>query len=168
MTKVKIQGWGWGYVHVVLDWYTKEIIEHHVSLTTKTDDWLEALNRAINTRFPEGIMAKRGKPKLISDNGCQPTSEWYMKACSELNIKQIFTTFNNPKVNADTERVFRTMKEDCVWINEWTDPFLFQNDLESWIKAYNSDFPHQSLGYKTPAQFMKAFSSRKLRKEVVV
>ena len=68
MTKVKIQGWGWVYIHLVLDWYTKEIIGHHVSFTSKTQDWLEALNRAINTRFPMGIFAKKGKPKLISDN----------------------------------------------------------------------------------------------------
>lgn len=73
---------------------------------------------AINARFPDGILSKKGKPKLISDNGCQPTSELFMKTCSELNIKQLFTTFNNPKGNADTERVFRTMKEDCVWIKE--------------------------------------------------
>ena len=168
MTKVKIQGWGWAYVHIVLDWYTKEIIGHHTSFTSKTNDWLDALNQAVNTRFPKGILSKKGKPKLISDNGCQPTSERFMKTCSELKIKQIFTTFNNPKGNADTERVFRTMKEDCVWIHEWKDPFQFQLDLETWIQRYNTDFPHQSLGYKTPDQFMKAFCSRKLREGVVV
>jgi transposase InsO family protein len=167
MTKVKIHGWGWVYVHIVLDWFTKEIISHHVSLTSKTIDWIEALNLAVNTRFPMGIFSKRGKPKLISDNGCQPTSEHFMKTCSELKIKQIFTTFNNPKGNADTERVFRTMKEDCVWINEWSDPFQFQLDLQAWIHSYNSDFPHQSLAYETPAQFMATFQSRKLQKEVM-
>ena len=66
------------------------------------------------------------RKKLISDNGCQPTSGAYMKACSQLKIKQIFTTWNNPKGNADTERVFRTLKEDLVWTHEWTLPFQFQ------------------------------------------
>lgn len=167
MTKVKIQGWGWIYIHVVLDWYTKEIIGHHVSLTSKTSDWLEALNMAVNHRFPNGIRSYKGKPKLISDNGCQPTSESFMKVCSQLKIKQIFTTWNNPKGNADTERFFRTMKEDLVWINEWDLPFNFQSDFEQWIHHYNSDFPHQSLDYKTPAQAMALFTHRKLRKEVV-
>lgn len=167
MSKVKIQGWGWVYVHVVLDWYTKEIIGHYVSLTSKTTDWLQALNMAINVRFPDGILSKKGKPKLISDNGCQPTSELFMKTCSELNIKQIFTTFNNPKGNADTERVFRTMKEDCIWIHEWQDPFQFQSDLDTWIQRYNTDFPHQSLGYKTPDQFMRLYATSKVKKEVL-
>jgi transposase InsO family protein len=161
MTKVKIQGWGWVYVHIVLDWYTKEIIGHHVSITSKSSDWLEALHMAVNHRFPDGILSKKGKPKLVSDNGCQPTSQSFMKACSQLKIKQIFTTWNNPKGNADTERVFRTMKEDLVWINEWDSPFHFQSDFEHWILNYNSDFPHQSLGFKTPRQFNQDFIDRK-------
>jgi putative transposase len=42
-----------------------------------------------------------------------------MAACRVLGLKQIFTSFNNPKGNADTERVFRTMKEDLIWLEQW-------------------------------------------------
>jgi len=167
MSKVKIQGWGWVYIHSVIDWYTKEIIGHYTSLSSYTSDWLEALNRAVNNRFPDGIFSKYGKPYLISDNGCQPTSEAFMKACSQLKIKQIFTTWNNPKGNADTERVFRTLKEDLVWTHDWSIPFQFQRDFEQWVIDYNTDFPHQSLAYKTPAQAMQAFVNRKQKKEVL-
>jgi len=166
MTKIYISSWGWVYLHVVLDWFSKEIIGHHLSMTSKSSDWQNALNMAVQTRFPNGIFAKRGKPKLISDNGCQPTSTSFMKACSELKIKQIFTSWNNPKGNADTERLFRTIKEDLVWPNEWTSPFQFQAALDQWVVAYNTDFPHQSLRYKTPAQFNLDFArSRTARKE---
>ena len=167
MTKVRLRSWGWVYIHVVIDWFSKEIIGHFVSTTSKTNDWLEALNRAVNARFPNGIHHKRGKPKLISDNGCQPTSTSFMKACSELKIKQIFTSWNNPKGNADTERFFRTLKEDLVWSNEWDLPFNFNRDFDAWVNRYNTDFPHQSLNYKTPAQAFFSFKSRKL-KEVPV
>lgn len=158
MTKLKIVGWGWIYIHVVLDWYTKEIIGSHVSLTSKTEDWKYALNQAVNTRFPMGILDASSQPSLISDNGCQPTSIAFMKHCSSLSIKQIFTSWNNPKGNADTERVFRTLKEDLVWTHDWNSPFDFQSDFNNWINSYNTDFPHQSLRYKTPAQFMKLFA----------
>ena len=168
MTKVKIQGWGWIYIHVVIDWYTKEIIGDYVSLTSKASDWQLALDRAVNNRFPDGIFAKRGKPKLISDNGCQPTSLSYMRSCSQLKIKQIFTTWNNPKGNADTERFFRTLKEDLVWPREWSLPFEFQSDFVRWIHNYNTDFPHQSLAYKTPQQAMLAFTDRKVKTEVLM
>ena len=165
MTKVRLHSWGWVYVHIVLDWCTKEIIGHYVSTTSKTNDWLEALHRAVNNRFPNGIHSKKGKPKLISDNGCQPTSLAFMQACSTLKIKQIFTTWNNPKGNADTERVFRTLKEDLVWINEWDLPFEFSADLDTWIHHYNTDFPHQSLAYKTPAQANLFFVEKKLKRK---
>lgn len=165
MTKVRLQDWGWVYVHAVLDWYTKEIIGYHLSLSSKTSDWLEALNRAVHNRFPNGIHTKKGKPKLVTDNGCQPTSKQFMEACSVLKIRQIFTTWNNPKGNADTERVFRTLKEDLVWTHEWHLPFEFQVALDTWIHDYNTDFPHQSLAYNTPSQFHHNFIHRKSEKK---
>lgn len=165
MTKVSLSSWGWVYVHIVIDWYSKEIIGYHLSTTSKTSDWLEALNHAVQTRFPGGIHSKKGKPKLITDNGCQPTSKSFMQSCSTLKIKQIFTTWNNPKGNADTERVFRTMKEDLVWTHDWNLPFEFQADLHAWILAYNTDFPHQSLAYNTPSQFCQKFFLSRLRKK---
>ena len=159
MTKLKLASYGWMYLHVVLDWYTKEIIGYSLSLQSKTDDWIDALNMAVNKRFPEGIKDTPHMPlNLVSDNGCQPTSERYMKECSVLEIKQIFTSWSNPKGNADTERVIRTIKEDLVWPNEWDNPFEFTEAFKKWVCDYNSDFPHQSLGNKTPAEFYKSAS----------
>jgi len=162
MTKVKLGSFGWVYLHIVLDWYTKEIIGYSFSFQSKADDWLNALNMAVNNRFPDGILSSENKPKLVTDNGCQPTSEKFMKTCSVLDIKQIFTTWNNPKGNADTERVMRTIKEDLVWPYDWNCPFSFQFAFSKWILDYNTDFPHQSLAYNTPAQTMNNF----LRKEI--
>ena len=54
----------------------------------------------------------------MSDHGCQPTSLAFMKACSTLGIHHAFTSDNNPKGNADTERVIRTLKEECLWLQE--------------------------------------------------
>ena len=68
-----------------------------------------------------------------------------MKTCSHLQIKQIFTAWNNPKGNADTERVIRTLKEDLIWTHDWQSPFDLQPTCEHWIHNYNTDFPHQSL-----------------------
>jgi putative transposase len=71
-----------------------------------------ALDMAVNRQFPDGV---RGQDlSLMSDNGCQPTSLAFMKACSTLSIHQAFTSYNNPKGDADTERVIRTLKEECL------------------------------------------------------
>jgi putative transposase len=152
MTKVMVTGWGWLYLHVVLDWFTKKIVGYDLSLQSKTRQWLEALEKAVSEQFPYGVRDK--KPLLlVSDNGSQPTSVGFMAACSVLEIKQIFASYDNPKGNADTERVIRTIKEDLVWPNEFATPFELQDALDKWVYDYNTDFPHSSIGYKTPCEF---------------
>jgi putative transposase len=89
--------------------------------------WLEVLDMALNRQFPTGVHGKQ--LFLMSDNGSQPTSVGFMKACRELDINQAFTSYNNPKGNADTERMFRTMKEELIWLREWTSPFELVNAL---------------------------------------
>jgi len=80
-----------------------------------------------------------------------------MKVCADPGIKQIFTNWSNPKGNADTERVIRTLKEDLVWPYDWDDPFVFQRALEQWVDNYNQDYPHQALGYHTPCKYCQNY-----------
>lgn len=152
MTKIMIDGYGWLYLVVVLDWYSKKIVGYSIEDRARAGEWLQALNKAVLHQFPEGIR-EQGKLFLVSDNGSQPTSERFMKECSVLGIKQIFASYNNPKGNADTERVIRTLKEDLVWPREWDNTYDFKDALDKWVNDYNYDFPHSSLGYKTPAEF---------------
>jgi transposase InsO family protein len=154
MTKVMVNGWGWLYLHVVLDWYTKKIVGYNLNLQSKTKDWLEAVDMALQQQFPQGIRESNNETLfLVSDNGSQPTSVGFMAACNVLQIKQIFASYNNPKGNADTERVIRTIKEDLIWPNDFSSPFELQAALDKWINDYNTDYPHSSIGYKTPCEF---------------
>jgi len=152
MTKVMVAHWGWLYLHIVLDWYTKKIVGYNLSLRSKTRDWLDALEKAVNEQFPDGVKEKE-QLFLVSDNGSQPTSVGFMAACNILAIKQIFASYDNPKGNADTERVIRTIKEDLVWPNDFATPFELQAALDKWVMNYNTDYPHSSLSYKTPCEF---------------
>lgn len=100
MTKV-LTNTGWIYVVIVLDWHTKKIVGHYSGTRARSREWLEALEKELNNEFPKGV---RGHGlKLMSDNGSQPTPLSFMKACSNLDIQQVFTSYNNPKGNADTE-----------------------------------------------------------------
>lgn len=155
MTKVMIPYWGWLYLVIVLDWYTKKIVGYSVSARSKANDWLDAVNMACNQQFPEGVTFKKDELFLVSDNGSQPTSESFMRACSVMEIKQIFASYSNPKGNADTERVIRTIKEDFIWVSDYSSPVEFTEGLKSWVERYNNDYPHSSLKYLTPCQFEK-------------
>ena len=155
LTKIMIPGFGWLYLVIVLDWHTKKIAGHSISARSKTNDWLDALNNACNNQFPNGILSKQQNLYLVSDNGSQPTSLRYMQACSVMEIKQIFASYNNPKGNADTERVMRTIKEDFVWSRDFLSPDEFISQFKQWVSDYNTDFPHSSLNYQTPCEFEK-------------
>jgi len=81
-----------------------------------------------------------------------------MNYCRSLEIERIFTSYGNPKGNADTERVFRTIKEGLIWVNEWNSVKKLSGALEAWIKNYNEDFPHSSIGYSTPYEYEQWFN----------
>jgi putative transposase len=107
LTKVMGAGFGWIDIVVVLDWYTQKIVGYYAGVPCTAKHWLAALHMAVNQQFPEGT---RGKGlSLMSANGCQPTSLAFMEACSILEIHQAFTSYHNPKGNADTERVIRPL-----------------------------------------------------------
>lgn len=150
MTKVLVESFGWVYVVVVLDWYTKKFVGYHIGLQATTTHWLAALDMAVNRQFPQGIEGHA--LHLMSDNGCQPTSVRFLATCGQLGITQAFTSYNNPKGNADTERSIRTLKEECLWLREWSSPFAVGEALARWFESFNVSYRHSSLGYRTPEQ----------------
>jgi putative transposase len=158
MTKVLVEGFGWVYIVLVLDWYTKKIVGCYAGPRCTTQHWLTALDTAVNCQFPNGV--REQELSLMSDNGCQPTAIAFMEACTTLGIHQAFTSYNNPKGNADTERAMRTLKEECLWLQEWKCPLALVNTLESWITYYNAQYLHSALGYKPPMQFEREYYSR--------
>lgn len=160
MTKVMVEGFGWMYIVAVLDWYTKKIVGYYAGVQCRSCHWLEALDYAVNREFPEGI--REMGLALMSDNGSQPTSVAFMKACRKMGIKQAFTSYGNPKGNADTERVFRTMKEELFWLREWTSPFELTDALGKWVEDYNRSYLHSSLGYRSPMKFEEEYKNNQL------
>jgi putative transposase len=157
MTKVMVQGFGWMYIVVVLDWYTKKLVGYYAGMQCRSKHWLEALDMAANRQFPDGVREKQ--LFLMSDNGSQPTSVGFMKACHDMDITQAFTSYNNPKGNADTERIFRTMKEELLWLREWTSPFELADALGKWIEYYNKTYLHSALDYKSPEKFEEEYQN---------
>lgn len=160
MTKVLVGSWGWVYVVVVLDWFSKKVVGHYMGFQAKSCHWQEALEMAVARQFPDGV--REHKVHLMSDNGCQPTAVSFMKACCTLGIEQAFTSYNNPKGNADTERFMRTFKEELVWSRDWRDPFEFADQATHWFDdSYNRTYPHSALGYQAPSEFEKKFQQER-------
>jgi len=153
MTKFYVESFGWVYLVVVLDWYSKKIVGYKLNIRSKAEDWIEALNMAVDNNCPLG--AREYELHLMSDNGSQPTSEKYENAASLLGIKHITTSYSNPKGNADTERFMRTFKEEIIYPNEFDSLEEAKKAVEDFITFYNHDYPHSALGYLSPIDFEK-------------
>lgn len=157
MTKFLLGSLGWCYLIVVLDWYTKELVGWKLSLRAKTSEWKEALDRALCRKFPFGV---RGQGlSLISDNGSQPTSVAFMTETAGLGINQIFCSYDNPRGNAETERVIRTIKEELLWLNEFGSFEEAEARIGAWIEEdYNRLYVHSALGYLSPEEFAQQWA----------
>jgi putative transposase len=109
------------------------------------------LDVAVTRPRPQG--ARGQERSLMGDNGCQPTSAAFMKACSTWGGRQAFPSDNNPKGKADTERGIHTLQEEGRWLQEWTNPFERSRALEGWSAEYHAHYLHSALGDKTPEPF---------------
>ena len=84
-----------------------------------------------------------------------------------LGIEQIFTSYDNPKGNADTERMIRTIKEEVIWLHEFTSLTEAKEVIRDWIAKYNREYVHSALGYLSPLEFEKKFYQNYYRGNLV-
>lgn len=127
-----------------------------LSLRSRGQEWEAALLMGVHTHFPQSV---RGAGlKLISDNGSQPTSTGFLATTSLLGIEQISTSYENPKGNAETERLMRSIKEELLWLREFTNLEDARAAIRQWIEGdYNQHYVHSSLGYMSPVECARAF-----------
>jgi transposase InsO family protein len=153
MTKVMTTQ-GWAYLVIVNDWFTKKILGSFVGSRSRATEWLEAINEAVCRQYQMGIKQEsQWQLNLMSDNGSQPTSVSFMREVSELGISQTFTSYNNPKGNADTERLIRTLKEELIWLREWRTVDEVATAIKKYVEYFNENYLHSAIDYKTPNSF---------------
>ncbi len=153
MTKFYINSLGWVYLVIVLDWYNKKVVGYQLNLRSKADDWIQALNMAVQNNCPLG--SREYNLHLMSDNGSQPTSEKFENAVALLGINHITTSYSNPKGNADTERFMRTFKEEKVYAFDYESFEEAKTEVDKFMIFYNQEYPHSALGNLSPNEFEK-------------
>ncbi|SNR65474.1 Integrase core domain-containing protein [Desulfurobacterium atlanticum] len=83
-----------------------------------------------------------------------------MKFCSEPGIKQILASYNNPKGNAETEKMIRTIKEEVICVNEFDSLDEAREKIKGFIEFYNREYPHLAIGYKSPSLCFKKWMEK--------
>ena len=143
---------GWGHLACVIDCHDWEIVGYEFSLRGRAKEAQRALEEACIARFrtlrPEG-----DTPVVRSDNGLIFQSRRFRAALRDYRLRQEFITPYTPEQNGMIERFFRSLKEECVWQHVFQDFAEARRAIRDWIRWYNEERPHQSLGYLSPAEY---------------
>jgi len=154
---------GFLYLVAIMDWATRKVLSWRLSNTMDASFCKEALDEAI---------AKYGPPEIMNtDQGSQFTGAAWITTLTEagVRISMPLGDFVNhlPVIdgrgryldnifigryldNIFIERLWRSLKQEAVYLHELTDGFVAERVIREWITFYNTDRPHTALEKRTP------------------
>ena len=134
-------GSGFVYLLVIMDWHSRFVIEMEVSNSLESAIFVETLKRALS----------KGKPEIFnSDQGSQFTAIEWLKILQENKIAISMDGRGRCFDNIFVERLWRTVKQEEVYLKEYRDVWEAEESLRKYFFFYNYKRPHQSLKYQTP------------------
>lgn len=137
-------GKGFMYLFNIIDWYSRKVIDYELSSTLEKGFVLKCLRRAFS----------RCKPEIMnSDQGSHFTNADYLELLEKEDVKVSMDGKGRATDNSRTERYFRSLKYECIYLNEFEDPRALRKGIARYVQFYNQERPHQSLNESRPDQF---------------
>jgi len=131
------------YLVVVIDWHSRFVISRVLDQSFAVDFVLEAVDQAL-------LMSQ---PKIWnSDQGNQFTNPQYIDRLEIHGIQISMDGRGRTLDNAFTDRLWRSVKYEEVYLNDYQTPREARIGLTNYFEFYNYHRPHQSLQYQTPAE----------------
>ena len=133
---------GFVYLMAIIDWYSRYVLDWQVSITLEADFCVETLER---------VLAHSHCDIFNTDQGAQFTSKDFTDV---LKAHQIAISMDGKGRWADNvfvERLWRSVKYECVYLQEWASVAAVREALQSYFEFYNTQRPHQGLAGRTPS-----------------
>lgn len=141
---------GFLYLCVIMDWYSRYVLSWRLSNTLDVDFCIEALQEAL---------ALGAKPDIFnSDQGSQFTSTAFTGVLHSHCIQISMDGRGRALDNVFVERLWRSLKYEHVFLHEYQNGRDLHLGLNEYWNFYNTQRPHQSLGYKTPKEVFGLFN----------
>jgi transposase InsO family protein len=138
---------GNGYLHLVTDAYSKQIMGYEMCDNLEASSTLKALKMALgNRRYKELALIHH------SDRGLQYCSKLYTQCLNENNITISMTENGDPYENAVAERINGILKDEFGLSEQLGSHKQALLQIEQSIFAYNYLRPHLSCSMLTPKQ----------------
>jgi putative transposase len=151
ITYIRLPG-GHVYLVVILDLYSRKVLSWRLSNTLDTDFCIEALEEAIEIY---------GVPAIFnSDQGCQYTSDRFIKKLKQHHIRISMDGKNRALDNIYVERLWRSLKYEDIYLKSYDSVLELKNGIYNYFKFYNTERFHQSHDYRTPEEMYESFSVR--------
>ncbi len=141
---------GLGHLIAIIDCHDRQVVGWHMGLRGRAKEAVAALEDACLARFGTLLKCSDQRPVLRSDNGLIFQSRDFRRSCDDFGLEQEFITPYTPRQNGMIERFFRSLKEECVWLQRFKSFCEARKIVSNWIRYYNEERPHQSLGYRSP------------------
>jgi len=140
-----------GFVYLVafIDWYSRYIVSWELSDSLENSFVIASLRQAFMFLDDCGISL----PTICnSDQGSHFTSLDYTSLLSQAGIEISMDGKGRYLDNIFTERLWRTIKYEDVYLNSYLDLNEAKVGLTKYLTFYNNQRPHSSIDYKTPAE----------------
>ena len=133
---------GFVYLAAVVDWFTRRVLSHRVSITLEAGFCIEALEEAL---------AKHGRPEIFnSDQGSQFTSEAFTGVLTENKIAISMDGKGAWRDNVFVERIWKSVKYEEVYLHAYASVGEARASIGRYLHFYTRHRPHSSLDRKTP------------------
>jgi putative transposase len=134
---------GFLYLVAILDWYSRYVVAWKLSNSLETAFCCEALAEALGGGTPDFFN---------TDQGVQFTSNEFTQVLRAAGVKVSMDGKGRVFDNIFTERLWRSVKYEEVYLNAYKDGWGAAEGLERYFAFYNTHRPHQALAYRTPAE----------------
>jgi putative transposase len=132
---------GFVYLVAIMDWYSRYVVSWELSMTLDTVFCLEALRRAL----------RHSKPEIFNtDQGPQFTSVDFTGLLEKEGIKVSMDGRGRIYDNIFVERLWRSVKYEEVYLHDYQTVPAARSHLSEYFGFYNTERPHEALGYRTP------------------
>ena len=133
---------GWVYLVAVLDWHSRRVLAHRVSITMEAEFCVEALNEAI---------ARYGAPDIVNtDQGSQFSSADFVKAVKDCGARQSMDGRGCWRDNVFVERLWRSVKYEEVYLRAYDTVAAARSGIARYFEFYNARRPHRAHDGRTP------------------
>jgi putative transposase len=134
---------GFLYLVVIMDWYSRYVLSWRLSNTLDADFCVEALKEAL----------RKGRPDVFNtDQGTQFTGKAFTELLEQHGVKISMDGKGSYRDNLFIERLWRTVKYEEVYLKAYQDGRDAKIGIGNYFRFYNTERPHQALGYRTPAE----------------